>query len=213
MAELDFPDSQDWSTLDDDILVKAHLKGDERAFHVLFKKYRNMVSRLVFSIVKEETHVEDIVQEVFLLAFRNLPRFRGNSALKTWIYRIAVNEALRFLSRSRRWVPLPEHETEQGAVAPSIVVLNQGDSPERLMIEGEQKLLIQQGLDSLKPHHRVILTLFYLEDLDVKEIAEILDLPEGSVKSRLFYARESLRRVLKPLLGRIHSSQGEPHAL
>lgn len=213
MPNIEALDNADWSTLDDNILVKAHLKGDERAFQVLFKKYRTMVSRLVFSIVKEETHVEDIVQEVFLLAYRNLPKFRGQSALKTWIYRITVNEALRSLNRSRRWVPLSGKENEPGAVPSTIVFFNQGDSPERVLIEGEQKILIQEALGSLKAPHRVILILFYLEDMDVKEIARILDIPEGSVKSRLFYARESLKKTLQPLLGKIHTNTGETHVM
>ena len=103
MAKYTNRDKTDWSTQDDNILVKAHLQGDKTAFEVLFKKYREMVARLVFSIVKEESQVEDTVQDVFVLLFRNLAKFRGQSALKTWIYRITVNEALRHINRAKRW--------------------------------------------------------------------------------------------------------------
>lgn len=206
-------DRGDWSSLDDDILVKAYVKGDQRAFQVLFEKYRGMVARIVFSIVKEETHVEDTVQDVFLLLHKNLSKFRGHSALKTWIYRITVNEALRTVNRAKRWVAMPEGEVEPSQIPSTIVVFNRGDSPERVMVEGERRELIQRALTNLKPQHRIALTLYYLEDLNVQEIAEVLEIPEGSVKSRLFYARESLKKVLDPILGRFHSQERGTHAL
>lgn len=206
-------DTADWSSLDDDILVKAHVKGDARAFQVLFEKYRGMVTRIVFSILKEESHVEDTVQEVFLLLHRNLSKFRGHSALKTWIYRITVNEALRTVSRAKRWVSLPEGDLEPSQIPSTIVVFNRGDSPERVMVEGERKDLIQRALETLKPRHRVALTLFYLEDLNVQEIAEVLEIPEGSVKSRLFYARESLKKALEPILGRFQTDERGTHVM
>lgn len=207
MAEAKRREKTDWSSQDDTILVKAHLQGDKTAFEVLFKKYREMVSRLVFSIVKEESRVEDTVQDVFVLLFRNLSKFRGQSALKTWIYRITVNEALRQISRSKRWVQLPEGEVEPSQVPSAIVVFNHGTSPERVMIEGEQRELIQSGLRQLKPDHRVILTLYYLEDLSVHELSNVLEIPEGSVKSRLYYARESLKNALAPILGRMEIAE------
>jgi len=213
MNEKQALEMQDWFSLDDDILVKAHLSGDERAFQVLFKKYREMVTRLVFSIQKSESLVEDTVQEVFLLIHRNLPKFRGQSALKTWIYRITVNEAIRHLNRSKRWVPLPEGESDPIPNTSSIVVINQGESPERIMIEGEQKSKVNEALKSLKDSHSVILTLFYLEDMNIKEISEILEIPEGSVKSRLFYAREALKNALEPVIDSINPELRESNAL
>ncbi|MBI4083806.1 MAG: sigma-70 family RNA polymerase sigma factor [Candidatus Lambdaproteobacteria bacterium] len=203
----------DWYGLDDEILIKAHLRGDEHAFEVLFKKHRDRIARLVFSIVKDEDLAEDIVQEVFLLVYRSLPRFRGDAAFKTWIYRIAVNEAVRQAQLSKRWKPLPEDYAEEGTIPSMIVVLNNGDSPERLMVEGQQRALIHQALDALKPPHRAILTMHYLEDLSVEEIARILEIPQGSVKSRLFYARENLKKALQPLLGDFEAAGRGSHAL
>ncbi|MCH9045334.1 MAG: sigma-70 family RNA polymerase sigma factor [SAR324 cluster bacterium] len=192
----------DWCSLDDDILIKAHLKGDPKAFEVLFKKYREQVARLVYSIVKHEALVQDIVQEVFLLVFRHLSKFRQHAAFKTWIYRITVNESLRQLERARRWQPLPDGDAERSKIPSTLIVFENGESPERVLIDGEQKALVHDALNSIRPHHRTILVLYYLEDLSVQEIAEVLEIPEGSVKSRLFYARDGLRKVLDPVLDR-----------
>lgn len=195
-------ESTDWLSLDDDVLIKAHLKGDPRAFEVLFKKYRESVARLVYSIAKDSAMVDDVVQEVFLLVYRHLPKFRGHAAFKTWVYRITVNESLRQLGRNKRWQPLPEGDMEPSMVPSSLVVVENGESPERVLIDGEQKRLVQDALKKLKPHHRTILVLYYLEDLSVQEIAEVLEIPDGSVKSRLYYARDSLRKALDPILKR-----------
>ena len=192
----------DWCSLDDDILIKAHLKGDPNAFEVLFKKYREQVARLVYSIVKHEALVQDIVQEVFLLVFRHLSKFRQRAAFKTWIYRITVNESLRQMERARRWQPLPDGDAERSKIPSTLIVVENGESPERVLIDGEQKALVHDALNSIRPHHRTILVLYYLEDLSVQEIAEVLEIPEGSVKSRLFYARDGLRKVLDPVLDR-----------
>ena len=192
----------DWCSLDDDILIKAYLKGDPKAFEVLFKKYREQVARLVYSIVKHEALVQDIVQEVFLLVFRHLSKFRQHAAFKTWIYRITVNESLRQLERARRWQPLPDGDAERSKIPSTLIVFENGESPERVLIDGEQKALVHDALNSIRPHHRTILVLYYLEDLSVQEIAEVLEIPEGSVKSRLFYARDGLRKVLDPVLDR-----------
>jgi len=200
--ELKPPEATDWHSLDDDILIKAHLKGDPTAFEVLFKKYREQVARLVYSIAKDDSLVDDIVQEVFLLVYRHLAKFRQNAAFKTWVYRITVNEALRQIGRMKRWQPLPEGDFEPSHLPSSLIVFDNGDSPERVLVDGEQKRLVQRALDEIKPHHRMILVLYYLEDLSVQEIATVLEIPEGSVKSRLFYARESLRKVLDPILDR-----------
>jgi RNA polymerase sigma-70 factor (ECF subfamily) len=191
---------QDWSQLDDHVLVKAHVGGDQKAFEVLFRKYRDVVHRLVYSIVRDETLVQDVVQEVFLLVYRHLHKFRQDSAFKTWVYRIAVNEAIRHLSRLKRWQPLPEGDFESQVTTTTLVVSSIGESPERMLIESEQRAHIAAAIERMKAHHRLILNLFYLEELPVQEIARILDIPEGSVKSRLFYARDALKKVLDPIL-------------
>lgn len=203
--------ASDWNGIDDATLIRAYLKGDQLAFEVLFKKYRGHVSNLAYSIVKESSLVDDIVQEVFLSVHRSLPKFRQEASLKTWIYRITVNESLRQVGRLKRWVQLPEGEAEPARLSSTLVVVENGESPERVLLQGEQKAQVQAALDALKPHHRLILTLYYVEDLSVQEIASILEIPEGSVKSRLFYARRSLRDVLDPIMEREHAPELRDH--
>jgi RNA polymerase sigma-70 factor (ECF subfamily) len=188
----------DWSQLDDHVLVKAHLGGDGSAFEVLFRKYRDVVHRLVYSIVRDEALAQDVVQEVFLLVYRHLHKFRQDSAFKTWVYRIAVNEAIRHLNRGKRWQPLPDVELESSS-ATMLVVSSVGNTPERILIEQEQRERIGEAIAAMKAHQRLILNLYYMEELPVQEIARVLDIPEGSVKSRLFYAREALKKVLEPI--------------
>jgi len=193
--------SVDWKSLDDAVLVKAFVKGDPTAFEVLFKKYNRHVARLVYSVIRTPELVEDTVQEVFLLVYRNLHKFRQQSAFKTWLYRITVNEALRQVSRARRWQPLSENEVEVDAVTDTLVSYPGSDSPERILLQGERKAHVHAALAQLNSNQKLILSLYYMEDLSVQEISEILDIPEGSVKSRLYYARENLKQLLDPALG------------
>jgi RNA polymerase sigma-70 factor (ECF subfamily) len=201
MAENENRSQQDWVQLDDEILIKAHLKGDPEAFEVLFKKHFANVSRLVFSVVKDDTLTQDIVQDVFLLVHRYLPKFRAESSFRTWVYRITVNEAVRQGNRARRWVPFIDQNGEDVPPAPALIVVSNGPSPERVLLDGEQHQMVTEALAGLKPPHRAILSLYYLEELPIQEIAQILSIPEGSVKSRLFYARESLKKILEPRMG------------
>lgn len=204
----------DWLGLDDDILIRTFLKGDETAFEVLFKKYRDQVARLVYSISKQESLVDDVVQEVFLLVYRHLPKFRQQAAFKTWIYRITFNETLRQLNKAKKWQSLPEGEMEPANVPSTLVIFESGDSPERVLINGQKQAIVQNALKAIKPAHRAILILYYLEDLSVQEIGQILEIPEGSVKSRLYYARHNLKNALNPILGpEVPGEATEAHVL
>jgi len=206
--------SVDWQSLDDKVLVKAFLNGDARAFEVLFKKYKSHVARLVFSIIKSETLVDDIVQEVFLLVYRNLPKFRHESAFKTWLYRITVNETLRQAAKNRRWQPLPENDPEASSLTGTLVTYEGPESPERVLLQGERKERVQRALEKVKPNQKVILTLYYIEDMSVSEISEILQIPEGSVKSRLYYARDGLKKLLDPVfVAQEEEGEKEAHVL
>src|SRR3989304_10054423 len=129
---------QDWAQLDDGILIKPHRKGAPDPFEVLFKKHRANVGKLVYSIVKDETLVEDIVQDIFLLIHRYLPKFRAESSFKTWIYRITVNEAVRQANRAKRWVVLADQEIEDVVPPAALMVFSQGPSPERVLLDGER---------------------------------------------------------------------------
>lgn len=187
--------------MDDKILIKAYLNGDHSAFEVLVKKYQSVIARVCYSILRNESMVPDVVQEVFLCAFRGLKKFRGDSSFKTWLYRIAVNETFRYIKKQKRWHSSLEDENLSDDNMPewTIVFLEKGNSPEKIVLNKQEKALIKNGIDKLGERHRIVLHLHYQEDLSVDEIAEILNIPTGSVKSRLHYARLKLKDYLTPI--------------
>lgn len=201
-----------WYSMDDKILIKAHLKGDKTAFEVLVKKHQAAAGRLCYSIMKTDQGVSDIVQEVFLSVFRGLSKFRGDAAFKTWLYKITVHETMRYLKKRNRWNSLVNKKySTTDATEVTFVVFN-NTSPERLVLDSQKKALIQDAMDKLSDNHRIVLHLHYQEDLSVQEIAEILDIPVGSVKSRLHYARIQLKELLSPFF-ESPSQQEKQHAL
>ena len=203
-----------WYSMDDKILIKAHLKGDKTAFEVLVKKHQAAVGRLCYSIMKTDQGVSDIVQEVFLSVFRGLSKFRGDAAFKTWLYKITVHETMRYLKKRKRWNSLIDKGYSiTDATEVTFVVFNNSTSPEHLVLDGQKKSLIQDAMRKLSENHRIVLHLHYQEDLSVQEIAEILDIPVGSVKSRLHYARIQLKELLSPFFESSSSQQGGQHAL
>ena len=210
------PPAPAWCSMDDEILIKAHLQGDKTAFEVLVKKHQEMVGRLAYSIMKTDQGVTDIVQEVFLSAFRGLNKFRGDAAFKTWLYKITVHETMRYLKKRKRWISFldkespPAHASE---VAFIFVDSLRQNSPEYFVLDSQKKTLIQAAMSKLSDNHHIVLHLHYQEDLSVQEIAEILDIPVGSVKSRLHYARLHLKDLLSPLFEPSSSQKGEQHAV
>lgn len=205
-----------WCAMDDDILIKAHLKGDKSAFEVLVKKHQESVGRLAYSIMKSDQGVADIVQEVFLAAFRGLSKFRGDAAFKTWLYKITVHETMRYLKKRKRWTSFLDKDVSTAQVADVAFVLFDDankDSPEHLVLDSQKKALIQEAMNKLSENHHIVLHLHYQEDLSVQEIAEILEIPLGSVKSRLHYARLQLKDLLSPFFEPSSSQKGEQHAL
>ena len=180
----------DWFSLDDDILIKAHLKGDPKAFEVLFKKYREQVARLVYSIVKHEALVQDIVQEVFLLVFRHLSKFRQNAAFKTWIYRITVNCCRSKLRRRgrRRLEGRPEHLEE---------LADQRAGPEEQTLGHDLGRRLAAAIASLPVAFREAVVLRDVQGLSYGEIGDVLGVRIGTVRSRIARGRERLRGLLE----------------
>lgn len=185
----------------DEVLLKALWAGDDKAFQAFVEKYWQMVSRVALFIVKDSHHVEDLCQEIFLKAFQNIKKFRGDSALKSWLYRITINESLRFMRQNKPWGTKKELDSESSIS--NILVLGHEETPERILLHGEKRQQLYEALGTLKDHHKIILTLFYLEGVGIKDLADILNIPEGSVKSRLFYARESLKKAIQPVLQKV----------
>ena len=187
------------------VLVESLQRGEDAAYEELIGEFQKPVYNLVYRLVEDASDVSDIVQDVFIKVFRYVGNFRGQSSLKTWIYRIAVNEAhnhRRWFGRhGKREVGL-ENEDAGGGRKYSDVLPDQSHSPYDLALRGETMDLIEQSLAQIKPVFREAVVLRDIEDLTYEEIAEILEISLGTVKSRILRGRETLRRELTGRLQR-----------
>lgn len=184
----------------DQQLVERVQKGDKRAFDLLVKKYQHKIITLVMKYVKDQEEAMDIAQEAFIKAYRALPKFRGDSAFYTWIYRIAINTAKNHLvARGRRPmeadVDLAEVEYFDSARAFKEVA-----TPERNLLKDELQSEFYAALKDLPEDLRMAVTLREFDGLSYEEIAEVMQCPVGTVRSRIFRGREAIDTRLKPLL-------------
>ncbi|HWP82932.1 MAG TPA: sigma-70 family RNA polymerase sigma factor [Bacteroidota bacterium] len=171
-------DSQDAS------LVDQCLQGNRRAFEVLLDRYQRTVFNVVYRIVKDVEDAQDITQSTFVKAFENLRSFNPKYKFFSWIYKIAVNESLNHLNQRKRTTELNED------------IVSEEDDPEGSLNNVDLSEKINDCLMKLSPEYRVVIVLRHFQDLPYHEIGQILDLPEKTVKSRLFAARQALRRHL-----------------
>ncbi|RTE87103.1 MULTISPECIES: RNA polymerase sigma factor RpoE [Gammaproteobacteria] len=184
----------------DQKLVERVQRGDQRAFDVLVKKYQHKIMSLVSRYVKQPGDVADVAQETFIKAYRALPNFRGESAFYTWLYRIAVNTSKNYLvSRSRKPVgsdvDIEDVEfMEQGQALKEIA------TPESLMMSDQLKQTVMKAIDDLPDDLKQAITLRELDGLGYEEIAQTMDCPIGTVRSRIFRAREAIDERIRPLL-------------
>jgi RNA polymerase sigma-70 factor (ECF subfamily) len=176
---------------EDHILIQRFLAGEEAAFERLVERYYQRIDRLAQHVVGHPMTAEDITQEVFLRAYRALPRFRGEASLYSWLYRIAINLCLNYLRRQAHRVSTVEEpdDTALPALDPSSLLENQ-----------ERERLVRKAIDALPAHYRVALILRDLEGLSYQEVADILGVPLGTVKSRLNFGKRLLRQALRALL-------------
>lgn len=181
-------------------LLIDHLReGDETALAPLVEKYKRMVHRLAMQITKNHEDANDVMQETFIKVYHAIHTFRQEAAFETWVYRIAVNEALNFVKRRsrRRETPLETtKETEFNTDAIRKAELE--NDPEIQAEKAELRHWVTKAVNNLSLKHRVVVILHELEGLTHAEIASILDCSEGTVRSRLHYARKQLRSLLKP---------------
>jgi RNA polymerase sigma-70 factor (ECF subfamily) len=186
-------------------LVDGLRSGDESAYEILIRRFEQPVFNVVSRLMDDSTEAADVVQEVFLKIFRNVGSFRGESTLKTWIYRIAVNEARnhrRWFSRHRRQeVGLEADPGETRGYQDSLP--DPGQSPFEALLDREREALIEEALSKVNPRFRAALVLREIEGLSYEEIAEVLDVSLGTVKSRILRGRDALR---KQLAGRLESA-------
>ena len=186
--------------ISDEILVERVKRGDRKAFDALVLKYQGRILNLISRFVHDPSDASDVAQEAFIKAYRALPRFRGDSAFYTWIYRIAVNTAKNFLAVSaRKPFDTASDFTEMEQIDQS-GTLKEQTTPERLLLTHELQETIIRAIEGLPADLRAAITLRELDGLSYEEIATVMECPVGTVRSRIFRAREAVDKQLKPLL-------------
>jgi len=181
-------------------LVERARAGDKRAFDLLVLKYQQKVANLVARYIRDQSETQDVTQEVFIKAYRALKNFRGESAFYTWLYRIAINTAKNFLVAQARRPPGSDVEAETAEQLDVGSRLKEYATPESLVLTDEIAATVKLALDGLPEDLRIAITLRELEGMSYEEIAEAMSCPIGTVRSRIFRAREAIEKRLKPLL-------------
>ena len=183
---------------DQQLVVRAQ-RGDTRAFDLLVLKYQGRIATLVARFVNDATEVEDVTQEAFIKAFRALPKFRGESAFYTWLYRIASNAAKNYLvARGRR--PATTTEVQEAEYFEEGDALREIETPENAYFGSELAKTVQGALEGLPDELRAALSLREFDGLSYEEIADVMACPVGTVRSRIFRARETVEQAIQPLL-------------
>lgn len=184
----------------DQALVERVQKGDKKAFDILVQKYQFKLTKLISRYVHDPSEVMDVAQEAFLKAYRALPGFRGESAFYTWLYRIGVNTAKNHLISQGRKPPNVDIDAEDASYIEGESELKDYATPERLLVRDEIEKTVHNAIEKLPEDLRVAITLRELDGLSYEEIAERMACPVGTVRSRIFRAREAINNKLKPLL-------------
>ena len=180
------------ATATDQQLVARVQKGDSRAFDMLVLKYQHRIFGLISRYVRDADEVQDVAQEAFIKAYRALPGFRGESAFYTWLYRIAINTAKNYLvSRSRR-PPGSDVDVEDAEYYDGGTALHEIESPENALFGEELKAVVERAIKGLPEDLRTAVTLREFDGLSYEDIAGIMDCPVGTVRSRIFRAREAI---------------------
>lgn len=183
----------------DEALVERAQQGDKKAFNLLVVRYQNRVASLLTRYVARDD-IPDIVQESFIKAYRSLNSFRGESAFYTWLYRIAVNTAKNHLTALGRRPPKEDILAEDAENYDSGVQLREVDTPENLVLSEELKRIVFETIENLPTELKTAITLRELEGLSYEEIAEAMQCPVGTVRSRIFRAREAIDAKIQPLM-------------
>ena len=184
----------------DQALVEQVQRGEKQAFDVLVLKYQNKIIQLVNRYVHDSDEARDVAQEAFIKAYRAIGRFRGDSAFYTWLYRIAINTAKNYLVANGRRPPRSDIDAQDAEQYEGATGLKEYATPERLLLRDEIQEAIATAIDELPDDLRTAITLRELEGLSYEEIAQTMDCPIGTVRSRIFRARDAIDTRLKPLL-------------
>jgi RNA polymerase sigma-70 factor (ECF subfamily) len=185
----------------DQQLVERVQRGDKTAFDLLVRKYQFRLAKLVSRYVSDRAEVEDVTQEAFIKAYRALKGFRGESAFYTWLYRIAINTAKNYLVSMGRRPPRSDIDAEEAEGLTNGTELREINTPESSMLRDEIAETVRKTIETLPEDLRTAITLREFDGLSYDEIASIMDCPIGTVRSRIFRAREAIDNELKPLIG------------
>lgn len=185
----------------DQQLVERVQRGDKQAFGLLVAKYQRKLLRLLSRLIRDPAEVEDVAQETFIKAYRALPSFRGESAFYTWLYRIGVNTAKNYLvAQGRRAPTTTGFNSEEAESFDDGEQLRDINTPERLMMSRQVGETVETAMEGLPEELKTAIVLREIEGLSYEEIASIMDCPIGTVRSRIFRAREAIAERLRPLL-------------
>ncbi|RFC35682.1 MAG: RNA polymerase, sigma-24 subunit, RpoE [Candidatus Nitrotoga sp. SPKER] len=186
----------------DQQLVDRAQRGDKHAFELLAAKYQRRLARLISRFVRDSTEVEDVTQDAFIKAYRALPTFRGESAFYTWLYRIGINTAKNHLQTLKRRAPTTTlFDAEESEGFEDAGLLHEVSTPENELMSKQVVDVVNSSLNELPDDLRTALTLREIEELSYEEIAAAMNCPVGTVRSRIFRAREAIATNLRPLLG------------
>jgi RNA polymerase sigma-70 factor (ECF subfamily) len=183
-------------------LVTRAQHGDKQAFNLLVVKYQRKLARLLSRFIRDPAEVEDVTQEAFIKAYRALPAFRGDSAFYTWLYRIGINTAKNYLMAMGRRAPTStEVEAEEAEGFEEGEQLRDINTPESLLLSNEIAQTVNSTIEKLPEELRKAIQMREIEGMSYEDIAQAMDCPIGTVRSRIFRAREAIAEQLRPLLG------------
>ena len=184
----------------DQALIERVQHGDKKAFDLLVLKYQNRIMKVLSRYLYDQNEVQDMAQEAFIKAYRALPNFRGDSAFYTWLYRIAINTAKNHLVAAGRRPPRDDIDAEEAEQFDAASGLKEYATPERMALRSELAGTIQNAIEELPEELRVAIVLRELEGLSYEEIAEAMECPIGTVRSRIFRARDAIDKRIRPLI-------------
>ncbi len=185
----------------DQALVERVQRGDKRAFELLVAKYQRKIFRLLSRLIRDPAEIEDVAQEAFIKAYRALPNFRGESAFYTWLYRIAINTAKNYLvAQGRRAPTTTETELDEAEGFEAGEQLRDVATPDAVLLSKQVAAAVNRAIERLPEDLRTAIVLRELEGLSYEEIAESMNCPIGTVRSRIFRAREAIANELRPIL-------------
>ncbi len=186
--------------IEDRKLIQAARQGDQKAFESLLNKYRNLVYHVMMKMVRNPQEAEDLTQEAFIKAFHALESFNEEFAFSTWLMKIATNNCIDFLRKRKLRTYSIDEPLQYKDDQVKIELPAHDPTPERQLLANERKQMIDAAIDSLPPRYRYVIILRHKEEKSYEEIAELLELPLGTVKARIFRAREMLNKKIKAII-------------